>query len=129
MNDKTDTSPEPDSRFNLIVTILLVVIIIALAGLWIVERGRRMRAETALIEEQVNSQKQIQSVGQVMLQQIGQMSSINRDQLATQQVDWNGQSRTVLLLSASEGEKLGFIPGDAILVTSPPAILPAATTK
>jgi hypothetical protein len=126
MNDRTENSPEQDNRFGLIVTVLLVVIIVALAGLWIVERGRRLRAETALVNEQSAGEKRMQSMGDMLVRQMTQTPSmsIQRDQLATQQVHWNGIGRTVLLLSASEGEKLGFQPGDAILITPPSATQP-----
>lgn len=121
MNETENTSSEPDNRFGLIVTALMIVIIVALAGLWIIERGRRLRAETDLAEQQTAVQRKMQSMGDMLIQQMTQTPSmsVRRDQLATQPVDWNGQSRTVLLLSASEGEKLGFQPGDAILITHP----------
>ena len=130
MNDKTD-QPGESNHFSLIVTALMVVIIVALAGLWIIERGRRLRAETDLVELQSSSQRKMQSMGNMLVQQMTQTPSIavNRDQLATQQVKWNGEARTVLLLSAAKGETLGFAPGDAILVTPPAGSTPTTQEK
>ena len=121
MNDVNERSGEPGNHFGLIVSGLLIVIIVALAGLWMVERGRRLRAETALAEQQTASQKKMQSMGTMLVQQMTQAKpvQIDRRQLATQQVNWNGQDRAVLLLSAAQGELFGFQPGDAIFVTPP----------
>jgi len=128
INDNQNASSEPDNRFGLVVTALMIVIIVALAGLWIIERGRRLRAETDLAEQQTAAQRNVQSMGDMLIQQMTQSPSmsVRRDQLATQQVDWNGEPKTVLLLSASEGETLGFQPGDAILITHPAGTQPTA---
>jgi hypothetical protein len=127
MNKNEKISSEQDSRFGLIVTGLLVVIIVALAGLWMMERKRRCNAETALDDLQVSSREKMQSMGNMLVQQMTQAShmAVDRDQLATQRVNWNGRDRSVLLLSASRGEKLGFQPGDVILITPSPATQPA----
>ncbi|MBN1555324.1 MAG: hypothetical protein JXA11_11305 [Phycisphaerae bacterium] len=119
-------SQEQNNHFGLIVTGLLIVIIVALAGLWLIEKGNRKRAEQTLLELQTASQKKLQTMGTMLVQQMEQAktNSVNRDQLATQEVDWNGLPRTVLLLSAADGEKLGFQPDDAILVTPPPTTQP-----
>ncbi|MBN1941895.1 MAG: hypothetical protein JW849_01245 [Phycisphaerae bacterium] len=115
-------STEPDNRFGLIVTALMIVIIVALAGLWIIERGRRLDAETALRAQESASREKMQSMGEMLIRQMTQTPiSIHRDQLAVQEVNWDGQPREVLLLPASEGETFGLQPGDAILVTPPPA--------
>lgn len=120
MNDNPNTTPEQNNTFSLIVAALLVVILVALAGLWIIERRQRGRAENDLMLLQAEGQKKMQTMGNMLVQQMTQKQvAVNREQLPTQQVDFNGRARTILLLSAADGEKLGFQPGDVIFVTQP----------
>ena len=48
-----------------------------------------------------------------------------REDLPTETVTWNGRPRTVLRVSASAGRRLGLAPGDAVVVSEPPAGAPS----
>ena len=123
----TDPGVRPDSRFQLLTGGLLVVIVITLAGLWMMERARRTRTEntTAGMREQLaEQQKKVQAIGQMLVRQVNEPIT-NRSELATIEVQWNGEKKTVLLLGKSVGKRLGFESGDVILITpGPPAMSP-----
>ncbi len=120
----TDPGVRPDSRFQLLTGGLLVVIVITLAGLWMMERARRVRTEntTAEMREQLaEQQKKLQTIGQMLIRQVNAPIT-NRSELGTVKVQWNGEKKTVLLLGEGIGKRLGFESGDVILITpGPPA--------
>jgi len=140
MNDETKkdapasqgsgTGQGSEARTSLILGGLMMLIAISLAGLWIIERGRSSRAEhneaqlRMQLAPMLQQQKKMQMVGQMLAEQ-GGLTPIARDQLPTRPVEYDGQKRAVLLLSASLGGQIGFQPGDIIEVSQPPATQPA----
>ncbi|MCK5113301.1 MAG: hypothetical protein KAR11_00880 [Phycisphaerae bacterium] len=133
-----------DSKFNLMVTGLLVVIMVALAGLWLRERGQRVKFQqrngeltTALDEAQRNAMlagfgggtpvgsdfvKKIEmAAAKSQLQDSPPQFTVVREELATIPMTVNGKNMRVLQLSAAVAKRAGFIPGDMIYVTEPPA--------
>ncbi|MCD4825544.1 MAG: hypothetical protein K8S55_13185 [Phycisphaerae bacterium] len=111
-----------DMRFVYMVVGLLIVIVLTMAGLWIVERGQKSRLQADFNESQKHLQGQehkMQRLGTMLAGQ-AMTSRVHRGELATQEVDWNGKKKTVLLLGGEVGRELGFQPGDVILVTAPP---------
>ena len=113
--------PQADLRFNLLAGGLLVVILITLAGLWIMERGRRVRTEssmTTMLQQLEQQQKKLMAMGQMLVQEVS-TPVVNRRGLPTTKVQWNAREKTVLLLSAEIGGKIGFESGDVIQITPP----------
>ncbi len=123
----TDPGVRPNSRFQLLAGGLLVVIVISLAGLWMMERARSFRTEntTAEMREQLTEQqKKLQTIGQMLIRQVNAPVT-NRSEMGTIKVQWNGEKKTVLLLGEGVGKRLGFESGDVILITpGPPAMSP-----
>ena len=120
----TDPGVRPDSRFQLLICGLLVVIVITLAGLWMMERARRARTESTMAgmrEQLAEQQKKMQTIGQMLVRQVNAPIT-NRSEMGTIKVQWNGEKKTVLLLGEGIGKRLGFESGDVILITpGPPA--------
>ena len=123
----TDPGVRPDSRFQLLTGGLLVVIVITLAGLWMMERARRARTESTMAGmrgQLAEQQKKMQTIGQMLVRQMNAPIT-NRSELGTIKVQWNGEKKTVLLLGEGVGKRLGFESGDVILITpGPPAMSP-----
>ena len=124
-NKETTASPV-DMRFVYMVVGLLILIVLTMAGLWIIERGQKNRLQAKFNESQKQMQKRLRGQ-EYKTQRLGTMlasqamaSRVQRGELATQEVDWNGKKRTVLLLGGEVGQGFGFQPGDVILVTAPP---------
>ena len=122
-------SAAADARFQIIVAALMVLIIAALAGLWLIERNRRIRAERELAEF---SQRQLQA--QAMLSQLAMgglepqtTPRINRADLPPELVTLEHMGRTMLKISADAGERLGFLPGDIVFVADRPTTQPATS--
>ncbi len=121
LQDKADGRPTSDARNLLIVGGLLIVIIASLAALWQKERSRRGRAEESLVEMHVNYSRLQTAAAQMTLSaQAGR--PVRRADLPADQVTLNGQRRIALRLGADTGERMGFAPGDVILVSTRPAV-------
>jgi hypothetical protein len=122
--DKKPPIPDhSDARFFY----LLLVILVTLAGLWIIERGNRTRAERDLVNlhRQLDGEKgKTQRLSEMLVHQALAQPVVRKD-LATTKMKWDGRERTVLLLSAKAGRKLGFQPDDVVWVTESPAGEPA----
>ncbi len=121
MNEARETGALSDTKFHAIVGALLLLMIVVLAGLWIMEQGRRRRAEARLSDFarlQAQQREKMQVMGEMLVQQTA-APAVDREALATSQVQWNGTLRTVLLLAAPLGRSIGLLPGDVVLVTAP----------
>ncbi|HDY65632.1 MAG TPA: hypothetical protein ENH84_05320, partial [Phycisphaerae bacterium] len=95
-----DPIPHADLRFHLLAGGLLVVILITLAGLWIMERGRRVRIESTMAtmrQQLAEQQKKVTAVSQMLIREAS-TPTVNRRELPTTKVQWNGREKTVLLL-------------------------------
>jgi hypothetical protein len=118
MTDNTPTTDETitesDARLNYLALGLLVVIIVALAGLWIIERGKTRRARKALAEIQERYEDQNRQVRTVL--GLEPPKSIDRQRLPHETVDYQGESRRVLLLDVGTARRLGLDAGDLLYV-------------
>ena len=139
-----DNAHQPDNaepRYLLLVGGLLVLIIALLAFLWLQERDRRQRAQTNLQVAQ-DKLKKVQAVlgfGGASASDAeaarrfareaaaargggaGGIAPVDRANLPAERGQLNGQPVTVLRLGAAGGKRLGFEPGDVIVVSEPPA--------
>lgn len=113
-DEPAETPEQREMPMAMMVCALLVVIVVALAGLWLVEqnKARRARKQLAELHDVMNIQKGLAGPPQVI--EIPQM--IDRRSLETQQVQVNGQPQTVLLLRAEQGVLFGLRPGDVVKV-------------
>jgi len=98
---------------------LLVVIVTALAALWLVERARRARAETEAAD--LRRRQDAQGVLQRLIAGGGLAAedtpgAVRRGDLPSRSATLDGTPRTVFRISASAGERFGFRPGDVIEV-------------
>ena len=125
-----DPIPHADLRFHLLAGGLLVVILITLAGLWIMERGRRVRIESTMAtmrQQLAEQQKKVTAVSQMLIREAS-TPTVNRRELPTTKVQWNGREKTVLLLGVEIGGRLGFESGDVVQIT-PPVTAKEPTTQ
>lgn len=118
-------SKRGDSTFLMLVGGLLVAIIALLAVLWQKERMRRAEAEMQLQTLAHQSSQQMNLLAQSVFQGQGGPGSappaVHREDLPAEMLPFKGKVRTVLTLGASAGERLGFAPGDVIVVAEPVA--------
>ncbi len=118
---ETHPTPSPQSaggvKYLATVGVLLVIIIAMLAVLWVRERRGRIAAEVAAAraETALNGLKEILG-GVLTATERGPARPVQRDDLPSREADLDGRRRTLLELGASAGRRLGFRPGDLILV-------------
>ena len=124
MTEPTDVKPASEYRFFVTVALLLVVIIVTLAALWRIERSKRFAAEEQLAQFQ---QKQLGDIlGKMMTERVPPPpQTVQRDVLPMQNLSIDGQMRAAFLLGAAAGERIGFKPGDVIIVSQAAATMPA----
>lgn len=117
---------QSDARYLLVVCGLLLLIIILLSYLWIKEK----RTNGVLVRR-VEAMSQLQTManrGQLerflAAQNGASATPLDRGELATRVVDFDGESRTVMLVGAAAGRRIGLQPGDVIVVSPPPTTQP-----
>lgn len=104
-------------RYLASVGVLLVIVIALLALLWMRERRARIAAEVNAARWQEKSKRLSGAVGDLLVKRGGQLiQPIQRGDLPARVVDLDGQRRTVLEVGALAGRRLGFQPGDLVLV-------------
>ena len=113
MNDAS-CSEGSEGRFLLLVGGLLVVILALLAGLWVSMRRRALRAERELARLQ-QRQRRLEAILLGLTSQ-PPPRPVRRERLSARAVKVNGRSVRALELPALAARKLGFRPGDVILV-------------
>ncbi len=117
---------ELSARFATIVGILGLMIVALLAGLWLRERVRAVRAEAGFQQLSEETRRLQALVGQLILSK-ALPARVSREDLPTTTVRLNGREVKALRLSAELAETLGFQGGDVILVQPPPAPTSSAT--
>ena len=115
-----DKASPTDARYFLLVGGLLVVILAALAWLWLAERARRVDAEEALMDlrrQRAVSRAEVMRMGGAAQPAGGH---VRRDDLSPRQVTVDGRRREGFLVSESAGRRMGFRGGDVIIVAETP---------
>ncbi len=133
---KAPANSPGDSRYTLLVTGLLVVIIVALSVLWLRERSQRLKYHQQMVQlqkalEEAQTRAMFAALGggtsvdavasKIQLMAEKPQFEVVREELATIPMTVNGKPRQVLQLSGTIAARAGFIPGDLIYVTEPPA--------
>ena len=124
-----DSAPQGrgDGRYFLAVGVLLVLIIAALAALWLIERSRRMEAQRELASRP--QAMDLRSMLPVLRGQGGAegqlVAPVRREDQLHRPANLDGKGVTAVLISAEAGSRLGFQPGDVVLVAEAPSTAPA----
>ncbi len=118
-----DSPPEGptdrESSMSGVILGLLMIIIVTLAGLWVLQIGKTQRARRELMRVQQRFDQQNEEVRSVL--GLDPAAPLNRHRLPRREVQYQGQPREVLLLDAAEAHRLGLMPGDVVeVVASPP---------
>ena len=123
MNDlpvEPSHSSTKDTAYLVIVAVLGVIIIAALSVLWLHERRGRLAAE-----DELSRFTRRQLLQASLAEMLSRPQQIRREDLPSGTVDLNGHPRTILYMSAPEGERMGFRSGDLIAVGQGPSSGPA----
>jgi hypothetical protein len=110
-------SPDSESSMSGMIFGLLIIIIVTLAGLWVLERGKTHRARRELVQVRERFEQQNSQVREVL--GLNPAAPLNRNTLPRREVQYQGQPREVLLLGAIEAHRLGLEPGDVVEVVEP----------
>ena len=126
VESETDPPTGSESRYFAIVGALLVVIIVMLGALWLRERRAvsALGAELEATRERATAGAGLQAALSRLTARQATTRPLAREDLPAETVTWDGRRRTVLRVSASAGRRLGLEPGDAIVVSEPPASAP-----
>ena len=129
------TEPKRDSYFTMAAVGLLVLIILLLGVLWYRERQGRLAAQrSAHVAAAMPMGAPGAAAGPIneilaeMLQkQAGAVQPFGRaDLVRTQELVAQGQTRQALVISSASGQRLGFLPGDVVIVEKMPTSAPAS---
>ena len=131
MNDQPVNARPPaqtDTRYLLIVGILMLLIVVSLAVLWVTERNRRLTAETRAANAAATQQKIQGLLGQAVFGG-GQGSArpIDREDILTiGEATLDGRQVRALTVKSDAGWRVGLRPGDVLIVAEEsPATAPA----
>ncbi len=110
-----------DTRYFITAGILMVVIIATLAALWLIERRRRIGAETNLVRVNLKySGLRAAMENPLFGLREPSVTPVQREDLPAETADYKGRPRMVLYLSAAAAERFGFNAGDLIDVADWP---------
>jgi hypothetical protein len=132
-SDATPQSEKPKSEtgYLLVVCVLLVVISASLAWLWQVQKSHtdaaNRRADAA--QQALLQQRQSNPLAE-LLSKAAQQEQPSRQDIPAQTIQFEGRPTPLYKISATAGMRIGFEPGDLILVGNQPAsglALPATT--
>lgn len=116
--------PEDNTRFFLVVALLMLLIIALLSGLWLRAHLRAARLEAQVISARASGAKMEDFLKAYVIQ--NPPAEFVRGQLATREAVLDGKATTLLRLSAEQAAKLGLGPGDLLVVDPPAADGPAS---
>ena len=117
--DKQAPPAATEARHLAIVGGLLIVIIASLAALWGTERYRRNLAEGYLSDMHAKNSRLSEAAAQMALSAQGR--PVRRADLPTEEVMLDGRRRIAFRLGEDAGQRMGFAPGDVIMVSTRPA--------
>jgi len=123
--DNTSAKPATDARYLAAVGALLVLIIVCLAVLWGSESRRRLAAERNLAALKRRSAGIEAMLTRTMLEGPVEPLVVAREQLPARTVRLDGKEATALMLGAEAGQRMGFFPGDVIVICPSPATRPS----
>jgi len=128
MNDERNDPGRPsgaETRFQVVVAALMVLIIVALAVLWLRERRSRLDAIQQLADMRSRELRTLLGAGGPpglpplagdAAAQGGLVRPVQRDDHVPEVLIVDGRPRRVYRISSEAGGRIGFFPGDVILV-------------
>ncbi len=149
--DVPPRSAADESKQYLVIGGLLVLIIALLATLWVRERRSRVSAEATVVQlrQQLQAIQQLSGLrtlgqGDEALQEAlrqrmegGELeplapgteppalpAPVQREDLPSETAEFQGRVRTVFRISEAAGRRIGFAPGDVVVVQESPATAP-----
>jgi len=124
--ENTSAKSATDTGCLAVVGGLLVLIIACLAVLWFSESRRRSAVERDLDALKRRSAGMEAMLTRTMLAGPAEPLAVVREQLPARTVELDGKATTALMLGAQAGERMGFSPGDVIVVCPRPATQPSS---
>lgn len=106
-------SNQPGQLYWYVVCLLLIVMIGCLAFLWIKERNQHRACQAVLLDYQ---QKQGGLVALLKQGISSYAAPVQPDEKKTREATVDGQRRAVVVIESHAGKRLGFAPGDVIVV-------------
>ena len=116
-----------DNNFYFTVIVLLVIMIAAMAGLWVIEHKKLAKAVSFISVQQKQQQSQDGKLRDMILNaEVEKNHMLNREAFAKKSVMIDGRPAEVFVIAQADGAKAGLVEGDIIFVGALPA---AATTQ
>ena len=124
--DEMKNPPRTDVKYLTVVGVLMTLIIVALAGLWVTERNRRVKADEQLAgrnrqEDAMKAFLQTPAGRQLATGEAGAgpetrpSAGLTRaDIVSVKPIAWEGRNRTLVRITASAAQRLGFSSGDLV---------------
>lgn len=116
---------KPELLYFGIVSVLLVLILGALAVLWVRERNAHRRLSDQYLRDRVLWEQANQKLGATLQQQAmrlqGRVEPLAPDEAIGGSATIDGRPRGVLTISPAVGRRLGLAPGTVLIVAEPSA--------
>lgn len=119
--------PEDNTRFFLVVALLMLVIIALLSGLWLRAHLRAARLEAQVISARASGAKMEDFLKAYLTQ--NPPAEVVRGEPATRPAVLDGEAIAALRLSAEQATRLGLRPGDVVVVDPPATSGPASMPR
>ncbi len=119
-----------DGNYYFLVIILLVVMIGAMAALWVMEHNKLNRAVAYIGKQQ--SEKNTQNTklrDMILTAEVEKNHMLDRDKCTRKKATLNGKAVEILIIDRDDAVKAGIMDGDIVCVGEVSSIVPTATTK
>ena len=109
-----------ETKYFIMVGGLLVLIIVLLAALWLRERRISIaaRREVVALRRNAGAGGRLQAaLGRMLAGGRPTSRPLQRAEMTTETVTWNGRPREVFRMTAAAGKQVGLQPGDVVVVS------------
>lgn len=119
-----------DGNYYFLVIVLLVVMIGAMAALWVMEHNKLNRAVAVLNKQQSDKSTQDTKLREmIMTAEVEKNHMLDRDSFTKIKATLNGKAVEILVINRDDAVKAGLMDGDIVCVGEVPALATAATAK
>lgn len=115
------TETKNESNYYFWIIVLLVIMIAAMAGLWVVEHKKLGRAMTFIKQNQTQQNQDGKLRDLLLNAEVEKNHILNRDNFVKKSVTVNGSPVDVFVVTYSDAVKAGLMEGDIIFVGQLPA--------
>ena len=106
-----------DNNFYFTVIVLLVIMIAAMAGLWVIEHKKLAKAVSFIGVQQKQQQAQDGKLRDMILNaEVEKNHMLNREAFAKKSVTIDGRPVEVFVITQADGAKAGLMDGDIVFV-------------